>query len=350
MRKVGFGIIGLGLVSETHAEALQQLDNAYLVGGYHKDKAKADAFASRYGVKGYTDLKEFLADPEIEAVCITTPSGVHKETAFAAIDAGKHVLIEKPIEITGPLGDEIVARAKEKGVKISGIFQCRFYDASKIMKKAIAEGRFGQITLADCMVKWYRDQGYYDSSPRRGTWEFDGGGVLMIQAIHALDLLQWFMGDVVSVSAFSATLAHERIEVEDTLTATLRFASGALGALECSTGCYPGSFKKIEICGTEGSATLEEESLPVWKFRKEQVGDDEIRRVYGPVGEPSNSVSNPKTANTVGHTRQIGDFADAIINGREPFISAEDALKSVKIIDAMYKSAREGGIPVEVSK
>lgn len=339
-KRVGFGIVGLGVIADTHAVALSKGRNCFLAGAFDVVPGKAEAFCQKHGGTPYEDLDAFLADTRIDAVCVTTPSGYHLDPVMAAIKAGKHVLVEKPLEITVERCDEIITAAKQAGVKLSSVFQSRFHEAPRLIKQAIEDGRFGKIVLADAQIKWFRTQEYYDSGAWRGTWKVDGGGVLMNQSIHAIDLLQWFMGPVKEVSAFTSTLAHERIEVEDTGAAVLKFESGALGVVEGTTGAYPGTLKKIEICGSKGSALLEEESLKVWKFDEETEEDDRIRARFLDATSSGGGASDPKAINTHGHERQFEDFADAIIQDVDPFITGEDAKKSVEIIRAIYESAQ----------
>ena len=336
---VGFGIVGLGQISRTHAAALQGQKDCYLVGGFHKDPQKADKWAADNGCRAFYSLEEMLADPEIDAVSITTPSGYHLDPALAAIRAGKHVLIEKPMEITEERIRRLIEEAEEYRVLLCGIFQSRFQDAPRLLKKAVEEGRFGTITLADAQFKWYRTQEYYDSGAWRGTWAVDGGGVLMNQGIHAIDLLLFLMGDPVEVSGYTATLAHERIEVEDVAVATLRFGNGALGVIEGTTGAYPGSLKRIEICGSKGQAVLEEDSITKWEFVEERPEDAEIRARFA-ASTSFGGANDPKNISQIGHTREFADFAAAIKNGTKPFIPGEEALRSVHLIRSIYESAK----------
>jgi len=346
--KVGFGIIGLGMISETHYTALQNQENCYLVGGFNKNPEKADAWAAAHGnCKAYYTLEDLLADPEIDAVSIATPSGKHFEPALASIRAGKHVLIEKPMEITEEKVQTLIDEAKEHNVLLCGIFQSRFQDAPRLFKKAVEEGRFGRITLADAQFKWYRTQEYYDSGAWRGTWAVDGGGVFMNQGIHAIDLLLYILGeDPVEVSAYTATLAHERIEVEDTAAAILKFPCGAIGMIEGSTGAFPGSLKRVEICGTDGQVVLEEDSITKWQFRDERPEDAEIRAQFSASTSAGGS-SDPKAISCIGHIREFADVANAIINGTQPYITGEEALRSVHLIKSVYRSA-EAGKPVQL--
>ena len=337
-KRIGFGIVGLGQISGTHAVALRGQESCYLVGGFHKSREKADQWAAEHNCRPFYSLEEMLADPEIDAVSVTTPSGAHLDPALAAISAGKHVLIEKPMEITEERIETLIKAARQNGVLLCGIFQSRFQDASRLLKQAVEEGRFGTITLADAQFKWYRTQEYYDSGAWRGTWALDGGGVLMNQGIHAIDLLLYLMGDPVEVTGCTATLAHERIEVEDAAVATLRFKNGALGIIEGTTGAYPGSPKRIEICGTKGQAVLEEDSITKWEFAQEWPEDEEIRSRFA-ARTSTGGASDPKSISCIGHIREYAAFADAIINGTESPVSGEEALKSVHLIRSVYRSA-----------
>ena len=345
MKKVGFGIIGLGVIAETHFIAIENNENCEFIAAFDAVEGKAKAFCERHGKgKAYDDLESFLSDHEIEAITIATPSGYHLDPALAAIKHKKHVIIEKPMEITPEREAMIIDAAKKEGVYVTGVFQSRFYDAPQLIKKAIEENRFGRLTLCDAQVKWFRSQEYYDSGAWRGTWKVDGGGALMNQSIHAIDLLQWFCGKAEEVQAFTATLAHERIEVEDTGVAVVKFKNGALGVIEGSTSVYPGFLKKIEICGTEGSVVLEEESLKVWSFKNERPEDAQIRERFENMTKAGGGASDPKAINTLGHEKQFNDFASAIIEKREPAVSAESASEAVKIITAIYESSKSGKV------
>ena len=225
---------------------------------------------------------------------------------------------------------------------LSCVFQSRFHDAPRLVRKAIDEGRFGRITLIDAQIKWFRTQAYYDDISWHGTWKMDGGGALMNQGIHAIDLLRWFGGDVVDVSSRTATLAHERIEVEDTAGAVLSFANGAIGIIEGSTAAYPGFLKRIEICGSEGSAIIEEESLKFWQFKDERPEDAMIREKYSDFTSTGGGAADPKAIGAHGHARVFADVMDALDTGREPEITGAEARKAVELIEAVYRSSREG--------
>jgi UDP-N-acetyl-2-amino-2-deoxyglucuronate dehydrogenase len=257
----GFGIIGCGMIANFHARAVNDIRGAKVVACFDAMPASADRFAAAQNCRAYHSLKEMLADPAVDVVTIGTPSGAHMEPAVAAARAGKHVIVEKPLEITLKRCDTIIRECEKSKVKLSAIFPSRFHQSSVELKRAVDQGRFGRLTLGESYVKWFRTQAYYDSGAWRGTWELDGGGALMNQAIHSVDILTWLMGPVVEITAQTGLLAHERIAVEDTAVATLKFANGALGVIEASTAAYPGYLKRIEIHGSEGSAAMEEEDV-----------------------------------------------------------------------------------------
>ncbi len=343
----GFGIIGCGMIARFHAAAIDDVRGAKLVACYDVMAESADRFAAEAGCRAYHKLHEMLADQNVHIVTIGTPSGAHQEPAVAAARAGKHVIVEKPLEVTLKRCDAIIAACEKSGVVLSTVFPSRFHDASREMKRAVDSGRFGKLTLADAYVKWYRTQAYYDSGAWRGTWKLDGGGALMNQAIHSVDLLTWLMGPVVEVRAETATLAHERIEVEDTAVATLRFANGALGVIEASTAAYPGYLKRIEIHGSEGTAVLEEEDIKVWDFAKKQKRDEAIRQRMQEHRSTGGGASDPKAIGHHGHARQFADVLESIRKNRPPLIDAQEGRRSVEIITSIYKSAKSGR-PVKI--
>lgn len=344
----GFGIVGAGMIANIHATAIAELPNARLVGVYSTTKAKADAFAGEHRCTAYDSLEAMLAVPEIDVVCICTPSGIHLEPALKTIEAGKHCVIEKPLEITVERCDRIIRAAREKGVKVSVIFHSRFYEASRQLKASVDNSRFGDLVLGGAYIKWHRSEAYYASGRWRGTWEYDGGGALMNQGIHSVDLLQWYMGPVQSVQATAANRRHKNIEVEDTIVATLTFKNGALGTIECSTAVFPGTLKRVEIMGTGGSAILEEDSFTKWQFLEETPEDEQIRASLMGAKASKGGASNPADISYVGHQRQLEDMIRAIETDDEPFINGEEGRKSVEIVRAIYESARLGA-PVTLS-
>jgi predicted dehydrogenase len=236
------------------------------------------------------------------------------------------------------------------GVRLCTIFPSRFSAANQRLKQAIEAGRFGRLTLGDTYVKWWRTQEYYDSGGWRGTWELDGGGALMNQAIHNVDLLQWFMGDVATVTALTATLAHERIEVEDTAVAALRFRSGALGVIEAATSAYPGLLKRTEIHGDRGSARVEQDDITLWAFRDPEPGDEEIARAAALASGFRAGASDPRGIGHAGHREQLADFVRSIESGEAAAVDGREGRKSVEIIRAIYASAQAEGAPVSLAR
>jgi UDP-N-acetyl-2-amino-2-deoxyglucuronate dehydrogenase len=341
-RQFGFGIIGAGTISDIHAKAINAIPNAKLLGVYSINKNKSQAFADKNNCTSYHSMEELLDVAEIDIVCICTPSGIHMDPAIKCIEAGKHCVIEKPLEVTLEKCDRIIAAADKAGVKTAVIFPSRFYEASERLKKAIDEQRFGNLVLGDAIVKWNRSEAYYQSAAWRGTWELDGGGALMNQGIHSVDLLQWYMGDVESVQSVTANVKHKTIEVEDTVVSTLQFASGALGTIECSTAVFPGALKRIEIMGTTGTAILEESNLIKWQFEKEAGEDEQIIQSMSGGSASHGGVSNPADISFAGHQKQLQDMMHSIETGKKPLIDAHDGRKSVAIVLAIYESARTG--------
>jgi predicted dehydrogenase len=346
----GFGIIGLGLIADFHAKAIQAIGRGEgtLVACCSRSAEKAQKFAGKYGCRGYSDIGEFIAHPGLDIVSICGPSGAHLEPALAAAKAGKHVVVEKPLEITTQRCDKIIEACKKASVSLAGIFQSRFSEVAGVVKKAIDQGRFGTLVLGDAYVKWFRSQEYYDDGGWHGTRALDGGGALMNQSIHAIDLLQWFMGPVESVQAFTGTIGHQRIEVEDNAVAALRFRNGAFGVIEGSTAVYPGFLKRIEISGTKGSVILEEDTLKAWDFAEGLPEDEEIRNKYAADTETGGGAADPAAISFQGHRRQYEQFIEALEQGHPPLVDGAEAKKAVEIIQAVYTSA-EKGKPVQLA-
>ncbi len=337
----GFGIIGCGMIARFHAKAIQEIGGK-VVACFDQVPQSADRLAESFGCRAYYDLKPFLADKEFEIVTVGTPSGAHLEPGLAAAEAGKHVIVEKPLEVTLEKCDKIIAACEKAGVVLATIFPSRFHEASLRLKQAVDSGRFGRLTLGDAIVKWYRTQEYYDSGVWRGTWALDGGGALMNQAIHSVDLLTWLMGPVVEITAQTALLAHERIEVEDTAVATVKFENGALGVIEASTAAYPGSLKRIEIHGSSGSAIIEEEDIIQWDFQTSQAEDAEIREQMTNKLSGGGGAADPAAIGHHGHAKLFADVLRAIETGQKPVSDGHEGRRSVEIILGIYESAQTG--------
>jgi UDP-N-acetyl-2-amino-2-deoxyglucuronate dehydrogenase len=342
MSRHGFGIIGCGMISKFHAKAIADVADARLVACFSRTPASADRLAEATGCRPYYDFDEMLRDKDVTIVTIGTPSGAHMEPAVAAARAGKHVIVEKPLEITLPRCDAIIDACSRSRVKLSTIFPSRFHESNVQLKRAVEAKRFGRLTLGDAYVKWYRTQAYYDSGAWRGTWNLDGGGALMNQAIHSVDLLTWLMGPVRTVQAITATLAHERIEVEDTAVATLQFVNGALGVIEASTAAFPGYLKRIEIHGSAGSAVIEEEDIVKWDFAEAVPSDQAIRDRMAKRLSTGGGASDPAAIGHHGHARQFADTVAAVEQNRAPAVDGHEGRRSVEIITAIYESASSG--------
>lgn len=342
---LGFGIIGTGMIAGYHAQAIAHVPGARLVGAASQTADKVRAFAEQHRLAFWTTKsEELVARPDIQVICVTTPSGVHLEPALAAIRAGKHVVIEKPIEVTTQRADQILDAAARAGVRVAPIFQARFGHGARTLKAAIEAGRFGRIAVASAYVKWYRAPSYYTGW--KGKLALDGGGALINQAIHGLDLLQWFAGLPEEVTAYKTRVVHTGIEGEDTAVAALRYPSGALGTLEASTASWPGWSRKIEITGEHGSVALEDDHLAKWEFRETQPGDEEIRQAK--VDSSMRSGAGSATAISFeGHQRQIQDLVDAIRGNRPLAIEGREGRNAVALVNAVYRSA-ETGRPVRV--
>jgi predicted dehydrogenase len=341
-KEIGIGIVGAGMISEIQADAIRKVPGARVVAFCDKIRAAAESRAAQFGGVAFERVEDLVADPDVDVVSICTPSGMHAEPAIVAANAKKHVVVEKPIEVTLERSDLIIRACRQNGVKLGAIFPRRFLESSQLLKRAIAGGRFGTIVLADVYIKWFRSQEYYAKGGWRGTYKYDGGGALMNQGIHGIDLLQWLMGGVESVTAFAATRAHTGIEVEDVAVAALRFKSGALGVVEGTTGAWPGDRIRIEIAGTEGSAVLEDETIRAWRFQHETPEDAAVlERFARREGANTGGATDPRAIDSEGHRRQFDDFVGAIREDRSPRIDGAEARAAVSVITSIYRSARE---------
>jgi UDP-N-acetyl-2-amino-2-deoxyglucuronate dehydrogenase len=338
---VGFGIVGTGVIAGFFADAISHLENARLLGCYDTDPERAQRFATARGCAPFDDMDTFLGEDAIRTVLVCTPSGLHAEPAERALRAGKDVIVEKPLEVTPERCDALIAAADASGSLLGGVFQTRFSPAVQQVKRAVEEGRFGRITIAHASVKWYRSQEYYDQAGWRGTWALDGGGALMNQSIHAVDLLQWLVGEVVEVSAYTDTLAHERIEVEDVAVAALRFGSGALGTIMGTTAAWPGWSKRLEISGTDGSVAIEDDRIVRWDFRDSRP-DDSGRLEPDERGGNAKGAADPLSIDWHGHFLLLQNVLASYEGTEELLVDGREARKAVAIIDAIYRSAREG--------
>jgi predicted dehydrogenase len=341
---LGFAIVGCGMIARFHARALAEVPGARLVALVSRNAANARRLNEELGLacNVSTDLAPVLARPDVDVVIVTTPSGAHLGPAVAAAGAGKHVVVEKPLEITLERCDRIIAACDRKGVQLCTIFPSRFGDANRALKAAVDAGRFGRLTLGETTCKWWRPQSYYDEGGWKGTRALDGGGALMNQAIHNVDLLLWLMGPATHVSGLVATLAHERIEVEDTAVACLRFANGALGVIQAATSVDPGLPKTVAVHGDRGTVVVEQDDVLRWDLTPESPEDRHVRERFAQKTGASGGASNPAAISHVGHARQLTDFVEAITSGRRPRVDGREGRRAVELILAIYRSAAEG--------
>lgn len=330
-----YGIIGCGVIAPFHADAVTKLERGCLRAVCDIVPETANNFAARYGVeKVYYDYREMLKDDEIDAICICTPSGLHGEMCIAAATSGKHIVCEKPMEITNEKNDAIISAIEKYRVKMQCIFQRRTMPAAIAARKAIREGKLGRVLLASAYLKYYRDQAYYNSASWRGTWELDGGGALMNQGVHGIDLLQWMVGEkVVSVFGKAENLARD-IEVEDTAVAFLRFEGGGYGVIEGATVAYPGFDTKFELHGEYGSIIFSDAGVEAWDFIGEKIEKPEDGPSVG--GSKSNTGITPHL-----HYLLIKDLTDAVLDDCDVMIPPSEGRKAVEIITAIYRSQRE---------
>jgi predicted dehydrogenase len=338
--KVRYGIIGAGTIAGFHAEAIGAVEDAQLTAVCDSDGPRAAEFAKKFGIAPYAKLDAFLREAPIDAVTIATPTGLHAAVAVPAARAGKHVLCEKPLDVTPEKSRAIVDACRENRVLLAPVFQNRFSAGAITMKRAIEAGRFGRILSISSRIKWWRSQAYYDSGAWRGTWALDGGGCLMNQSIHTIDLMIHFGGVPEQVFGYTATRTHD-IEVEDNACAVLRFAGGALGVIEASTSCAPGFPLRIEVSGERGTAKIEGDRIAGWHFADSDPGDEAI---LAGAGERSlgSGASDPKAIGVEGHRLQIADLTRAILTRSAPAIDGAQAILPVELICGIYSSMKTG--------
>jgi predicted dehydrogenase len=343
---VGFAIVGCGMIAAFHVRALAEVPGARVAAVVSRHLDRAQKFRAHAGIDCaiYDNLPAALARPDVHAVIVTTPSGAHLEPAVAAAAAGKHVVVEKPLEITLERCDRIIEACARHNVQLCTIFPSRFGDANQALKAALDAHRFGRLTLGETTCKWWRPQSYYDEGGWKGTQALDGGGALMNQAIHNVDLLQWIMGPVSHISGFTATLAHERIEVEDTAVACLRFANGALGVIQATTSVHPGLPKTIAVHGDRGTVVIEQDDVLRWDFTPETADDAGVKQRFAQKSGASGGSSNPASISHQGHARQLADFVAALTTGRPPLVDGREGRKSVEIILAIYRAMATGRV------
>ena len=361
MTPLRFAIVGCGTIAPTHTQALAALkgDGAELVACSDSVAARADDFAAKFGLEART-FEALLADPAIDAVSICTPSGLHAELGGRALRAGKHVVVEKPMDVSLEACDRLLAAQRESGKRLAVISQHRFDHASIEVKDALDGGTLGRLLYAEARVPWFRTQDYYDSGDWRGTWALDGGGALMNQGVHTADLLRWLCGPVETVYAQARTLAHERIEVEDVVAATLTFANGAVATLSASTALYPGFPVRLAVHGTEGSGIIEGDMLHTLTTKSGATGGGQAAQAHAlqvatggtksateaktaELGSQT-AASDPAAVWGEGHRAQLSDFLTCCRTGKTPVVDGVEGRKAVELVLAVYELARTGQV------
>jgi UDP-N-acetyl-2-amino-2-deoxyglucuronate dehydrogenase len=344
-----FGIVGCGGIAGLHGECLRALQRegvAQLVGGADPSPNQRAKFTETWGVPAVATLEELLAREDVDAVTITSPSGLHGDQAIAAAKAGKHVLCEKPLDLKLAKADLAIATAKEHGVVLGGIFQRRFAAGPKKVKRAIEQGFFGEIVLAHCETPWYRSQAYYDSGKWRGTWALDCG-VLSNQSPHMIDRMLWLAGDAVDVMSAACDCGKGRtIEAETVAVATARLTSGALATVIATTLAYDGMPQRLLICGTEGSAQFVGDDLTYFKtsrpFSEAGEAHADVAAASSPAAVAENRASDPLAMSNAGHLDNIRDFALAVKEGRQPLVTGEEYRKVTRVLNLIYEKAGAG--------
>ena len=348
----GFGIVGTGVIAAIHADAIAMLPksglaDARLVAVTDVAADPAAAFAAAHGCPAEPDLAALLARRDVDVVCVCVPSGLHAQIAMQAASAGKHLVVEKPIDVSLDAADRLIDAACAAGVALTVISQHRFDPGLIELKRGLDNGALGRLVLGEASTKWYRTQAYYDSAPWRGTYAMDGGS-LMNQGVHYVDLLRWCMGPPAEVTAVCATQAHQ-IEVEDTALAVVRFASGAVGTILSSTAAFPGFPQRLEITGTDGTVTVEDGRIVGRAFAGNagpMASASSADAAHSPTANPA---ADPAAVDVSSHAAQLADLLDAIDTGREPAVTGESGRAALEIVLAVYESSRTGR-PVSLSR
>ncbi len=346
---LGVAIYGCGIIATNHADAIARLPELHIVALVDVLEPAAIALADHIEERGaprpptYSSIEDALEAGGVDLVVVCLPSGLHVAAAVSAVAAGCHVVIEKPLDVSLPRARRIAELARdaaEHGLVVSVISQHRIDPASVVVQRAAASGGLGRLTSGVASIAWWRSQEYYDQAAWRGTWELDGGGAAMNQGVHTIDLLVWMLGRPIEVSARMATLAHERIEVEDTLVATVTFESGALGVIHATTAAFPDVGARLQIHGSRGSAVIEQDQLRYFHSADGEGEGDQAASLV----DQEDLAGNEKPADSfaIGHARQYRDIVDAIRSGRPPAVTVDDALLTLAVIRGLYLSASRG--------
>lgn len=343
-QKLRVGIVGCGTISKIHAEVIRSIDRMELVSACSRSDQKRNSFCNEFGINGYADYDSFLEKDDLDVVVLCTPNGTHLDYGLKAASAGKHLIVEKPLEITVERGKKLIEQCKRNGVGLAVIFQSRFIEDVRKLKQVVDDGAIGQLVMARASIKWFRDQAYYKDAPWRGTLSLDGGGALINQAIHTVDLLLWLTGPVARIQAFKGTLTHEGIEGEDNIVASILFKNGALGVLEASTSVIPAQNRIIELHGTKGTAILDADHFTLSGpdvSTDTQTVEDNVEKKTGSAG-----ASSPLAGFTIAHhLAQYHEIIKHIDAQTDPPVTGNESLQSLALVQSAYRSA-ETGVPV----
>jgi UDP-N-acetyl-2-amino-2-deoxyglucuronate dehydrogenase len=328
------GILGGGNISGTHARAAAAIPGIEVVAFHGSNRARTAALAEPYGAPVYDTLERFLDHRPMDIVAIGSPSGLHADQGIAAAKKGLHVLVEKPLDITTAKSDALIAACDAAAVRLGVFFQDRLRPAVVEIKRMIDDGTIGTPVMISGRVKWYRPPDYYSGSRWRGSWTLDGGGALMNQAIHTVDLVQWMFGPVARVQAAAATLVHD-IKVEDTAAAIIEFTNGAIGTIEAGTSLYPGYPRRLEVTGSKGTLVLEDDKLT----RVDLMSSSPSVSASAPAAAPPENASSPVVSDASAHQRVIEDFIHAIRTNTVPSCDGREGRRSVALVEAIYAAA-----------
>lgn len=339
---MNFAVVGCGVIAQTHGNTLNRLkeENCCLYAACDIVKEKADAFAEKFDVeKVYYTAEEVYADPLVDIVCVCVPSGTHAQICIGAARAGKHIICEKPMEITPERIAEITKVVEECGVKMQCVFQRRLMPAAIAIRKAVKEGKLGKICLAEAQLKYYRDQAYYNSAGWRGTWEQDGGGALMNQGVHGVDLILWMIGEQIDTLYGRAETLSRDIEVEDTAAAVLQMKNKTLCVIEGAVTAYPGFATAFALYGEKGTVAFDDNGVTEWNFINPEDAPERPEDGKAMGGAKSNI-----DITIDGHIALFKDIKDAIMEDRPTLVPPEDAWQAVTVICNIYESTRTGNI------
>ncbi len=335
--KLRIGIVGCGVIADIQAQAIRKSRNTELVSAFSRSKKNAHSFGEKYKIPRSTDWEQFISDPDMDAVSICTPNGNHLDYGEKAARAGKHVIVEKPIEVTLKRAKRLIDVCKGEGVQLAVIFQSRFMPQIQNLKQQLDNNVIGKLFMGDAYIKWFRSQEYYDSGVWRGTLKLDGGGALINQSIHTIDLLQWFMGDVESIYGQTGTFTHDNLEGEDNAVATLRFKNGAIGVIEGSTSVQPSRSRRIELHGENGSATVDDDSVKIQLAE----GETDKENNAGAAKKTGAGSSSPLAGFSIDpHKDQFDAIAEAVEKNENPPMAGEESIKSLAIVLAIYESSK----------